>query len=193
MQFPINIAFKILALAPQMYVTDASGRNLGYVRQKLLRFIEDVTVFEDDTQAKPLYSIKADRVIDFNANYAFADPQGYPLGSVGRQGWRSLWKAHYIISVAGEPRFDVHEEKPFIKLVDGLLGEIPIVGAMTGLFLNPTYLVSRGEQGVLRITKRRSVFETDFVIDKLGEVDDRERECVMLAAMMIMLLERSRG
>ena len=194
MRFPVQIAFKVLALAPQMYVTDADGRSLGYVRQKLLRLVEDVTIFADDTQQKEIYSIKADRVIDFSANYHFADAQGRPIGSVARHGVRSLWRAHYVVNVGDEPRLEVSEERPFIRLLDGLIGEIPFVGMLTGLFLNPSYLVSRSGGGeVMRITKRRALFETDFRIDKLGDTDDKEQECALLAAMMIMLLERSRG
>ena len=194
MRFPVQIAFKVLALAPQMYVTDADGRSLGYVRQKLLRLVEDVTIFADDTQQKEIYSIKADRVIDFSANYHFADAQGRPIGSVARHGVRSLWRAHYVVNVGDEPRLEVSEERPFIRLLDGLIGEIPLVGMLTGLFLNPSYLVSRSGGGeVMRITKRRALFETDFRIDKLGDTDDKEQECALLAAMMIMLLERSRG
>ena len=103
MNFPIQIVFKLLALAPQMYVSDASGAGIGYVRQKLLAFKENVTVFTDATQSKPIYAIKADRIIDFNAQYHIADTAGVSLGSVRREGVRSLWRASYVISV-GESR-----------------------------------------------------------------------------------------
>ena len=108
MQFPLQITFKILALAPQMYVQEASGRQIGYVRQKLMAFKESVTVFTDDTQARPIYTINADRVIDFTANYHFADASGRPLGRIRREGMRSLWRAHYVISVGDRPAFEVY-------------------------------------------------------------------------------------
>lgn len=194
MQFPIKIAFKVLALAPQIYVTDGTGRSLGYVRQKLLRFVEDVTVFTDESQATPIYGIKADRVIDFSANYHFTGATGEPLGSVQRKGMRSLWKAHYIISVGGQPVFEVNEKSALVRLVDGVLEEIPVLGWLTGLFLNPVYNVTRIEGGeALRMVKQRSLLETDFKIDLIGTLDAREQECAMLALVMIVLLERSRG
>ena len=194
MNFPVNIAFRILALAPQMLVTDADGRVIGFVREKLLRLVDDVTIFSDETQATPIYAIKADRIIDFSACYHFSDAHGRPLGHVQRAGMRSLWSANYSIHLDGAPAFEVNEENPIVRLLDGLLDEIPFVGIFTGLFLNPTYLVTRTDGGeALRITKRPSLLETDFRIDQLGPLDDRERECALLAGMMIILLERRRG
>jgi hypothetical protein len=34
LQFPLSLSFKIIALAPQISVTDAAGQLIGYVRQK---------------------------------------------------------------------------------------------------------------------------------------------------------------
>lgn len=194
MQFPIQIAFKLLAIAPQMYVRDQGGQNLGYVKQKLLAFKEKVTVFADDTQAQPIYTIGADRVIDFNAEYHFTNAQGVRLGSAKRSGMRSLWKAHYIIDVGDSPAFEVHEESAFVRMVDGLIGEIPIVGMLTGYFLNPVYLVTRSNGSpALRMTKKRALLESLFTIEKQADLSDAEQEAVMLGLMMIILLERSRG
>jgi hypothetical protein len=194
MQFPIQIVFKLLALAPQMYVNDGSGQHLGYVRQKLLAFKEKVTVFQDDTQTTPIYSIAADRVIDFNAEYHFANAAGARLGSVQRSGMRSLWRAHYIININGAPAFELHEASGWVRLVDGILGEIPFVGFLTGYFLNPKYNITRSQgAAALQMIKQRSLFESTFTIEKLVELTAAEQEAVMLGLMMIVLLERSRG
>ena len=72
MQFPLSLSFKILALAPQVYVRDASGVVQMYVRQKLMKLKEAVTVFADESQTTPLYTINADRVIDWSARYNIA-------------------------------------------------------------------------------------------------------------------------
>lgn len=194
MQFPVQIAFKILAIAPQMYVRDAVGQSLGYVRQKLLAFKEKVTVFSDETQAKAIYTISADRIIDFNAEYHFANAAGKELGSVKRSGMRSLWRAHYVINVADAPTFEVHEESALVRFLDGLLGEIPFVGLLTGYFFNPVYLVTRMDGTVaLRMLKRRALLESLFTIEKPVELSSAEQEAAMLGLMMIILLERDRG
>jgi uncharacterized protein YxjI len=198
MQFPIQIAFKLLALAPQMYVTDSSGATLGYVKQKLMAFKEAVTVFTDETMATPIYAIAADRVIDFNAEYFITNATGQRLGSVQRSGMRSLWKAHYTINIAGQPAFEVNEESAFVKFVDGLIGEIPVIGMLSGYFLNPKYIITRSAAGptaapALRMIKHRSFLESMFEIQRETDLSAQEQEAVMLGLMMIVLLERSRG
>ncbi|MEZ5819002.1 MAG: hypothetical protein R3D44_18180 [Hyphomicrobiaceae bacterium] len=195
MQFPVQIAFKILALAPQMYVRDATGQSIGYVRQKLMAFKEAVTVFADETQVRPIYTINADRVIDFTANYHFADAAGRPLGHLRREGMRSLWRAHYVISVGDRQIFEVNEESALVRFLDGLVGEIPGLNLLTGLFLNPTYIVSRVGSGeeTLRMVKRPSLLETHFAISQSGPISPEEQASALLGLMMIILLERSRG
>ena len=194
MQFPIQIVFKILALAPQMYVNDGTGKHLGFVKQRLLAFKEKVTVFTDDTQQTPIYSIAADRIIDFNAEYKFSNAQGVVLGSVKRSGMRSLWRAHYIIKLGDVATFELHEESGWVHLIDGALGEIPFVGFLTGYILNPKYNITRVQGGpALRMIKQRSLFESTFTIDQQGQLSAAEQEAAMLGLMMIVLLERSRG
>jgi hypothetical protein len=194
MQFPLQIVFKILALAPQMYVSDAAGNAVGYVRRQLLAFKESVTIFTDETQSTPIYTINADRVIDFTANYHFAEADGRSLGYVRREGLRSLWRAHYVIIVGDRPTFEVNEESALVRLADNLVGEIPVVGAFTGYFLNPTYIVSRiGGPETLRMVKKPALLETHFAISQTSAITPPEQACALLGLMMIILLERSRG
>ncbi len=67
MNFPVDFTFKLLALASQIYVRDANGNLLGYVKQKLLKLKEDINVFTDESQTNVLYNIKSDRVIEWSA------------------------------------------------------------------------------------------------------------------------------
>ncbi len=71
MEFPFNLRFKLFALAPQIFVTDASGAPYFYVRQKLLKLKEDIGVCSDSNKTELLFRIQADRMIDWSANYRF--------------------------------------------------------------------------------------------------------------------------
>ena len=66
MNYPLKLSFKLLAIASQIYIRDANGQLLGYVKQKLLKLKEDINVFADEQQTQHLYNIKADRVLDFS-------------------------------------------------------------------------------------------------------------------------------
>ncbi|MEZ5855205.1 MAG: hypothetical protein R3D67_10850 [Hyphomicrobiaceae bacterium] len=195
MQFPLSIAFKILTLVPQMSVRDAAEHEIGYVRSKLFAFRENVTVFSDATQSQPIYGIQADRVIDFTANYHFTDRSGHQIGFVRREGFKSLWRAHYIISVGAQATFEVREANPFVRLVDNLIGEIPFIGLLTGYILNPTYNVTRIGTDALSftMTKQPAFLESRFAIVQHAPVEPDEQACLLLGLMMIILLERARG
>jgi uncharacterized protein YxjI len=76
MHYPLELQFKFWALSPQLSVTDGHGSLVFYVKQKLFKLKESITVFGDAQQNNPLYSIKADRIIDFSASYNFASSSG---------------------------------------------------------------------------------------------------------------------
>lgn len=194
MEYPLELAFKILALAPQISVTDASGGLVFYVKQKLFKLKEEVTVFADAQQTRPLYRINADRVLDFSASYHFTNVSGINLGSVKREGMRSLWKAHYNIFEGDAPVMTIREENPWVKVLDGLFSAIPIIGMFSGYILHPAFLVSRIDGTVvMRLEKQPSFFESKFTIRKQIELDEGGETRVLLSVLMMILLERARG
>ena len=130
--YPLRLTFKVIAVAPQIAVTDASGALLLYVRQKLVRLREAVTVYGDREQTRPLYTIAADRMLDFSARYHVAAADGRPVGVVQRQGMRSLWRAHYDVSRDGAPTFAMRGEHRWGVVADGLFGDRAGVGWLSG-------------------------------------------------------------
>jgi hypothetical protein len=193
MEYPLTLSFKVLTLASQFSVTDARGQLVYYVRQKLLKLKEEVTVFADTDQQQPLYQINADRVLDISARYHFSDPQGIRLGSVKREGLRSLWRAHYNIE-GGPGPLTIREENPWLKVLDTLFGSIPILGMFSGYVFHPAFLVSRSDGAVvMRLQKQPAFFESKFTLEKRDELDQDEETRILLSLIMMILLERARG
>lgn len=195
MKYPINLSFKILALASQIYIRDADSSLLGYVKQKMFKLKEDINVFADEQQAQHLYNIKADRILDFSANYRFTSADGSAIGSIKRKGMRSIFKAHYLISdAAGVQVMEIREENGWIKVVDSLIGELPIIGMFTGYFFNPSYIISRSDiDQVARLAKEAAFFEGKFQLAQIGQMSDDEETLVLLSVLTMTLMERSRG
>lgn len=197
MQYPVTFRFKLLAFSPQIYVTDASGKTICYVKQKLFRFKEKVEVFTDDSRKQLLATIEADRIIDWSARYTFKSPTGQVLGAIGRRGMKSLWRAHYDVFAPGDqaPSFAIQEENPFAKMLDGMVGQIPVVGIFAGYMLHPKYLATRvnGNAPTLRLTKQSALFEGRFELSQAGQADEGEQLALLLAFLMMNLLERARG
>lgn len=193
-QYPIELTFKLLTFGQRITASDANGQVVMFIKQKMLRLKEHVEVFADTQQTQLLFTIKADRVIDFSANYHFTDSQGNDWGAVRRQGMRSLWSAHYDIIQDGEVEMSIREESPVKKLLESLLGEIPIFGLLAIYLINPTYLIVRPDgTPVLRLIKRPAFFEGRFTLEKLTEIPEDDELRSLLAILMTVLLERRRG
>jgi uncharacterized protein YxjI len=195
MLYPLQLSFKIMAIAQQITVRDAEGKVLFYVKQKAFKLKEAVTIYGDVEQTVPLYMINADRVIDFNARYTFTDTEtSTAVGAVRRRGARSIFKAHYEILDGEEIEFTITESNAWTKVLDALFREIPIVGMFSGYVLHPAYDVARPDgEIVMRLEKKPAFLEGKFEIKKLGEFDPHEETRLLLATIMTLLLERTRG
>lgn len=192
-QFPIDVAFKKISLTNQASVTDASGRTIFYVKQKMFKLKEAISVFSDESQSKVLFHINANKVIDFSARYNFVDEGGRSVGSVQRHGARSLWKAHYDIFDGDTLEYSIHEESAFTRVMDAMFSEIPVIGMFAGYVFNPVYNVTQGEKPAFKVTKEPAMFESHFKVEKLGDIDADSQQRAILGIMMMMILERIRG
>lgn len=194
MHYPLRLSFKILTLASQVSVTDANGHLVFYVKQKLFKLKEQVTVFADEAQTQPLYGMAADRILDISARYTITNNEGSPIGAVKRQGMASLWKSHYDILDHETPIMTIREEKGWVKVVDALVGEIPVLGMFTGYMFHPAYLVTRTDGTVvMRVEKKPAFLEGLFDIENKVPLEPREEQLVLLSLLMMVILERGRG
>jgi uncharacterized protein YxjI len=195
MNYPLEINFKLLAIAQQLSIRDAQGTLIFYVKRKAFKLKESITVFADEAQTRPLYHINADRIIDFSARYRFTDNAGNSLGSIKRLGMRSLWKSHYEIDDdAPGGAVTITEENAWIKVFDSVLGQLPIVGVLTGYLFHPAYLLARPDGTVLlRMEKQPAFFEGKFRVERRAELDQAEETRALLGLLMMIMLERSRG
>ena len=194
MQYPLDLRFKLFSLSQQITVCDASGNSILYVKQKMFRLKEKVEVFSDSSLKNKLFEINANRIIDFSANYKFTAADGSDWGAVRRHGMRSLWAAHYEVIEGNSVDMHIREENPWKRLLESLLGEIPIVGFIALYLLNPSYLITMADgTTAMRVTKKPSIFERYFVIEKISEVDQDDELRALLSLIMMVLLEKSRG
>ena len=193
--FPLNLTFKISTFSNDFETKDANGNTIAYVRQKMLKLLEEVQVYSNDSRTELTHTIRADRWLDFSASYRFTNRNGLDIGRIVRKGWASIWKANYDIFDENEMHdLYVREENPWAKVFDSILSEVPVLGILTGYLFHPTYIVARpnGTQ-VARLTKIPSFFGRQFRIDKLNEFENGEEERLLLGLIMMILLERRRG
>lgn len=193
--YPLTLTFKFLTISSYIRVVDATGRLVSYVKQRAFRLREDVTIFADEAQTQPLFHIKANQIIDIGATYAITSADGRTLGALKQRGMRTFWRATYdILDETGNDIGLIHEQNAWVKVIDGLIGEIPLVGFVIQQWINPTYLVD-GVDGAthLRLRKRPSLIERRFLLEQDSPLPPRIEQVALPAVLMVVLLERGRG
>jgi uncharacterized protein YxjI len=193
--YPLTLTFKFLTISSFIRVVDATGQLVSYVKQRAFRLREDVTIFADEAQAQPVYHIKANKIIDIGATYIITNADGRPLGAVRQRGMRTFWKATYdILDESGSAIGLIHEQDAWVKVIDGLIGEIPLVGFVIQQWINPTYLID-GPDGTtyLHLRKKPSLIERRFLLEQGSPLPSRLEQLALPAVLMVVLLERGRG
>ena len=193
--FPLKFTFKISTLSNDFIAEDATGTQVAYVRQKMFKLKEEVKVYKDETKSELITTIKANKWLDFSASYNFWDEEGNNYGKIGRKGWSSLWKANYeIYDAVPNLNFTIREDNAWVKVLDGLLGEIPVLNFLTGYLFNPAYKIMDEKGTVVAMLKKEpSFWGRKFIVEKVGEIEELEEERIVVGLMMLVLLERRRG
>jgi len=192
--YPLSLSFKMMALNPQIRVTDSLGRLVLYVKQKAFKLREDVTVFADEAQRVPLLHMKADKILDVSATYTVRDQQNVTVGAVRGNGLRSIWRSSFsILDPVGQEIGGIVEDNPWVKVADGILSEVPLVGWIAAMYVNPTYTATLRGGRVLRLRKKASAFERHFSIERLAELSEADEQLLLASLLMMLLLKRGRG
>ncbi|MGC4001816.1 MAG: hypothetical protein QM811_01140 [Pirellulales bacterium] len=99
----------------------------------------------------------------------------------------------------GQTKYLLQEKSVMTRFLDGVLGEVPVLGLFTGYFFNPSYLVTHAVgpktgQLAIQIVKKPSFMERNFWLELHDpELDVAEQAKIILAMLMVALLERTRG
>lgn len=192
--YPITYNFKRIALANKVTARNNSGDVILYAHQKLLKIREKILIYADVEQTKPLGELNADKVLDFSVTQTFTDTTGTPKVKIRRAGKKSIWRAHYeIVSPQDEVLFTVREQKAWVKIIDVLFSEIPILGFFTGYFFNPKYnLFDSTENIVGQIVKEPAFFESNYTLHLDNEASDSSG-ILPVATLTVITRERMRG
>ncbi|MEZ4669389.1 MAG: hypothetical protein R3E39_15900 [Anaerolineae bacterium] len=201
-QYPLKLRFKLVALAPRIIVTDASGQEVLFVSQKVFKLKEDVRIYRDQSKQDEVYHINAEKILDFNTRYNFFNSKNEQhLGSVKAKGWRSIWRATYNIDdPAGQQTHYIKEDNPWVKVLDALFQEIPFMSLFAGYIFHPSYTAYRGSsyedesQPVMRIKKEPAFFEGVYSLELVNPaIDPVEEANVVLSFMLMVQFMRRRG
>jgi hypothetical protein len=93
-----KIRKKILAIANQYWIEDGGGTVLGYTRQKLLRFREDIRIYADEAMSRELFWVHQEQVVDAWGTFAVVDTAANVcVGKIRRNVMSGLLKDEYFL------------------------------------------------------------------------------------------------
>jgi|SRR5690606_4960418 uncharacterized protein YxjI len=192
--YPLDFKFKIGTLSNDFEAKDALGNTLFYVREKILTWRDQMKVYSDSSKSELLYEMKSNRLIDFQQTFTITDAANNVIGKVRRKSIRSLWKSTFkLVNADDEHDYTIQEKNAFVKMWDGIFGEIPIIGMLSGYVFNPSYILSNNAgEALFELKKEPSFFGRKFKVEKLTSSDIEEERLVMSLALMV-LVERDRG
>ena len=172
--------FKMFGAAFRIYSYD--GRLLAYSKQKAFKLKEDIRVFADEAQTIELMNIRADRVIDFSANYRVVDSRtGEVYGSLRRKGWSSLFRDQWeILDDQGIVRGRIIEEsawKAFFRRMNEILA----------MCMPQTFLLEVGGVTVAKMKQRFRWFTQEFDVDLSLDQDSLLPRPLAVAGVILLL------
>jgi uncharacterized protein YxjI len=122
-----------------IYATDTSGAKtqlVAFAQQKRLAFKEKVIFFADEAKTQPIFTFRAEKVLDVHGRYVVEDMAGNYIGSFKKQFKTSLLKSTWnILDAQGQPLLQVAENSMTLALFRRFGGFIPFVGNLVEILV----------------------------------------------------------
>lgn len=193
LKFPLDIKFHIATFSNDFTVTDASNHSLFYVREKVFSWRDSIKVYRDSSKKEELYHLRSNKLIDFQQTFTIKDAKGNIVGKARRKTFKSFWTATFHIYDANDNHlYTIKERSGFVRMMDGMVGEIPVIGFFSGYIFNPKYVLTdlNGAE-YMEVSKKPSFFGRKFKLNQFKPSQDDS--LFILSFMMMLISDRDRG
>lgn len=162
------------------HILGPEGNLRFYVKMKAFRLKEDITVFADEGQTRPMLRIQARKRLDFSSAYDVTDlTTNEVVGACKREGMKSMFRDEWTILAPGDV--------PLGKLVEDSMLMALIRRFVIQGWIPQTYSVT-SEGGDIGMVKQRfnpfqMVYDVSFDGPRAGDMDPR-----LGVALVVLLL-----
>lgn len=113
------------------------GKLVAFAEQKRLAFKERVDFYADTDKKKPIFVLRAEKVMDVHGKYFIEDTKGNRLGAFKKEFKKSLLNSTWnILDGKDKPALVINESNQVIAVLRRFLQFIPIVGDVMDLVMN---------------------------------------------------------
>lgn len=193
LKFPLDIKFHIATFSNDFSVTDANNQPLFYVREKMLSWRDVIKMYRDSSKKEELYHLRSNKLIDFQQTFTITDANGNIVGKARRKTLKSFWTATFHIYDTNDNHlYTIKERSGFVRMMDGIVGEIPVISFFSGYIFNPKYVLTNlNGTEFMEVSKEPSFFGRKF---KLNQFQTSNNDSLLILSFMMMLIsDRNRG
>ena len=192
LKFPFDIKFHVATFSNDFSVSDANNQPIFYVREKMFSWRDVIKVYSDSSKKEELFQLKSNKLIDFQQTFSIADANGNLIGKARRKTFKSFWTATFHIHDANDNHlYTIKERSGFTRMMDGLIGEIPVLGFFSGYIFNPKYvLTDNAGKEYMEASKEPSFFGRKFKLNQFNSSEDDS--LFVLSFMMMLISDRNR-
>lgn len=177
-----------------IYAVDAAGNKAQLValaQQKRLAFKERVTFYGDEARTQPIFTFRAEKVLDVHGRYVVEDMQGAVIGTFKKEFKASLLKSTWhILNADGQPQMTVAENSLTLALFRRFAGFIPIIGDLVeivSLFLRYHFsFVDTTSNQEVGIYKKTTLFRDHYALSMTDQAY-ADKDWRLLAAVAVAL------
>jgi uncharacterized protein YxjI len=167
-------------LGRKFYILGPEGNLRFFVKMKAFRLKEDITVFADESQTRPILKIKARSIMDFSSAYDVTDvATGEVVGACKREGLKSMLRDEWTIMGPEDAYIGNLQED---SMVLALVRRFVIKG-----WIPQTYSVNAPTGAIGKIKQRFNPFQLVYDVQmdgpNAGEMDPR----LGIAQVVLML------
>jgi uncharacterized protein YxjI len=102
---------------------------VAFAQQKRLAFREKVTFYQDEAKTTPIFTLRAEKVLDVHGRYFVEDMNGQLLGMFQKRFAKSLINSTWIImDTAGNQLFVVQENNMVLAVLRRFISFVPYFG-----------------------------------------------------------------
>ncbi len=173
--------FKIFGGAVRIFSADKSTLFF-YVKQKAFKLKEDITVFADEGQTKPVLKIQARSILDLGATYDVTDVgRSQKVGAVQRKFFKSFLRDSWILLDAGDKEIgSVTEDSILMALLRRFLSNL----------IPQHYAIKIGDTVVGDLRQTWNPFLPQFHIDFSMDSGNRlDRRLGIASVVLLQLIE----
>lgn len=175
--------FKLFGAAFRLFGPDGILRF--YVKQRAFRLREELTVYADEQQTRPMLRIRARQVLDISATYDVSDANtGELAGALRRKGVRSLLRDAWVVLDADDALVaEVEEDSMAMALLRRLLSNlIPL-----------RYTVRVDGQEVGHLSQRWNPFVLQYDVDLAGAKGRVDPRLGVAITVLLLAIEGRQG